>query len=60
MDTRPGVKEYFAEANEKAKTQYPGASQAGGIAIDEVVKKLKDFTPNKDEQQRRFDIKFKR
>ena len=60
VDTRPGVKEYFASENEKAKTQYPGASQAGGIAIDEVVKKLKDFTPNKDEQQRRFDIKFKR
>jgi hypothetical protein len=60
VDTRPGVKEYFASENEKAKTQYPGASQAGGIAIDEVVKKLKGFTPNKDEQQRRFDIKYNR
>ena len=64
VDTIPKVKEYFAEANASFRNDpnRAGASQAGGIAIDAIVKRAeaKGLTPNKDEQQRRFDIKYNR
>ena len=62
VDTIPGVKDFFAKTNATFKEKYPGASQAGGVAIDGIVKKVSGMgiTPNKDEQQRRFDIKYNR
>ena len=60
VDTIPGVKDYYARTNETFKQKYPGASQAGGIAVEGIVKKVSGMgiTPNKDEQQRRFNIKY--
>ena len=62
VDTIPGVKDFFAKTNATFKEKYPGASQAGGVAIDGIVKKVSGMgiTPNKDEQQRRFDLKYKK
>jgi len=64
VDTIPGVKDYFTKANASFRDDpnRAGASQAGGIAIDAIVKKVagKGLTPNKDEQQRRFNLKYQK
>lgn len=56
--TAPGVQEYFKNMNEFYKRNAPGASQAGGIAIDKVLKDVatKGKTPFKDEAIRRQDL----
>jgi len=58
--TRPGVKDFYKKANETFKQKYPGASQAGGIAVETVLKQAnqKGLNPRDDEFQRRANIKF--
>ena len=60
--TRPGVKDFYDKTSQTFKQNYPGASQAGGIAVDVALKTAnkKGLNPRQDELQRRFDIKYKK
>jgi hypothetical protein len=60
--TRPGVKDFYKKADETFKQKFPGASQAGGIAVETVLKKANQqgLNPRDDEFQRRYDIKFRK
>jgi len=56
--TIPGIKEWLDKQNETAKILFPGASQAGGIAIDRALKNLgiRSAKPFDDEVIRRQDL----
>lgn len=66
--TVPGVQDFYLQQNELFRQNAPGASQAGGIAVDFVQKQLANQakkagmmpTPYLDEGQRRFNIKMGR
>jgi len=66
--TVPGVQDFYSQQAELFRQNAPGASQAGGIAVDFVQKKFQDQakkagmmpTPYLDEGQRRFNIKLGR